>query len=416
MRATQAWPEIFSEVFCESDIGGSYPRKFYKTQCATPAAGARILFFAEPFSKKSCSRRRQVLSTQQFFAKPKLVCGCEEFRENRKQSRCCNWIQLPKKPIAGKPEVKAGRRQARSQNIRPTSSHSCLRVCGQLDKTSSQKRRMRDQENFPLARRFSRSLNNQETRKLKKQIIALTVALFATITGLHADVSYLLVQGPFGSSGTEKTFEWQVNYPTGYLQTGQDLFTAVFGSPSLDGTYTDAYGTPYNYYTAGNSTQGIGYIDFGSTTSSPPSIPVSPFAVSFTLGSTRVTMDSSYSPGWNYYVAGGGGPNGADYPSPLGVPYPDGSWDYSNDGALSRTLANGSFDAWVFGGTYPAATIDNGTNGGTNDDGSTSTGTNSPTTVNFATAKMLNVPEPGSATLLLSGAGVMMVLLKRRRS
>jgi hypothetical protein len=29
------------------------------------------------------------------------VCGREEFRENRKQLRCCNWIQLSNTPIAG---------------------------------------------------------------------------------------------------------------------------------------------------------------------------------------------------------------------------------------------------------------------------------------------------------------------------
>jgi hypothetical protein len=138
------------------------------------------LFFAAPFSKKSCPRRLQAVSTRQFFAKPKQACGCEEFRENRKQSRCCNWIQLPKKPIAGKPAVKAGRRQARSQNIRPQASHSCPRVCGRLGKTSSQKRRMGDYENFPIAWDFFRSLSNQETRKLKKQIvIALALGLLS---------------------------------------------------------------------------------------------------------------------------------------------------------------------------------------------------------------------------------------------
>jgi hypothetical protein len=235
---------------------------------------------------------------------------------------------------------------------------------------------------------------------MKKTIIAVAVALLAPLTGLRADTSYLLIQGPFGSGGGTDTFEWQVNYQAGALLTGQDLLNTVFGQPALNGTYSDDFGGIYNYYTAGNSAQGAGYIDFGSN----PSQLTAPFLAAVTLNSTTVAQDPSYSPGWNYYVAGEAG-------------HPDGAWTYSLGGSLTRTLVNGSFDAWVFGSTYPAATIYDGTVGGINDDGSTSTGVNAPMAADFAGAMVINiVPEPGSTALLLLGAAGLFELYKRRRA
>jgi len=234
---------------------------------------------------------------------------------------------------------------------------------------------------------------------MKKQIFALALALFAAFTGLHAQTgavsgttSYLLIQGPFGPDDAEETFKWQVNYPTGYLQSGQGLLNAVFGSPSFNGTYyTDPYGNSYPYWTAGNSTQGDGLIYY-------PQYGVF-FLASVTLDSTTVLQDPSYSPGWNYYVAGGG--------SNYGVGYPNGTWTYSNDGLGSRALAfpnNGSdsFDAWVFGSTdNPPAIF--------GDD-------NDPTAADFADAIVINiVPEPGSIALLALGAGGMLAVYRRRR-
>jgi hypothetical protein len=228
---------------------------------------------------------------------------------------------------------------------------------------------------------------------MKKKIITLASALFVTFTGLRADTSYLLIQGPFGAGGTLETFQWQVNYQIGALAwTGQDLLTAVFGTPTLNGTY--AFDSTLNYYKAGNSTQGVGYIDFGSQTTSPPSTPVSPFVVSFTLGSNTVAQDPSYSPGFNYYVAGGG--SAQTYPNA-------GAWTYSGDGLTTRTLANGSYDAWVYGNTYPAATV--------------AGAGNAPTTADFAGATVINVvPEPTGAALLLLGAGGLCAFSKRRRA
>jgi hypothetical protein len=72
--------------------------------------------------------------------------GREEFRENRKQLRCCNWIQLSNVPIIGQPVVKGERRQARSQNIRPTQLSFVPPYCADGSiKLLRKKRRMRDQ-------------------------------------------------------------------------------------------------------------------------------------------------------------------------------------------------------------------------------------------------------------------------------
>ena len=227
---------------------------------------------------------------------------------------------------------------------------------------------------------------------MKKKIITLAVALFAAAAGLRADTSYLLIQGPFGPLNAELTFKWQVNYPAGALIYGQDLINAVFGTPTPNGTYTDGFTFVYDYYTAGTSTQAAGYIDFGTT----PGTLTSPFLVSLTLGLTTVTQDPNYDPGFTYYVAGGGGAQ--TYPNA-------GTWSSSMDGTATRTLANGSYDAFVFGSTdYQMEAQISGT-------------TNTPTATNFIAATPINaVPEPASALLFLIGAGGLLALSKRRRA
>jgi hypothetical protein len=221
-----------------------------------------------------------------------------------------------------------------------------------------------------------------------KKLSVIVAALFAAVAGLRADTSYLLIQGPFGSGGAEATFKWQVIYPNGVLQYGRDLLSAVFGPPTLSGTYTDAFSGTYEYYTAGNATTGVGYIDFGTT----PGQLDTPLVISYTLGGVAVAMDSDYSPGYNYYVAGGSGAQ--NYPN-------SGAWTFSQDGTSTRTLADGSYDGWVYGNTFPEAPI-NGAG-------------NTPTTANFAGATVVVVPEPASAALLLLGMGGLLAL-KRRRS
>jgi len=221
---------------------------------------------------------------------------------------------------------------------------------------------------------------------MKKQIITLAVAFFAALTCLRADTSYLLIQGAFGPGGTEETFKWAVTYPTGYAISGQDLLTAVFGPATLNGTYSDDFGGTFPYYTAGNGTQGASYIDFAGGFGAP-------FLASVTLNSTTVAQDTSYNSTWSYYVAGGGSNLGNGYDN-------SGAWTFSQDGSLVRTPVDGSFDAWVFGPF--GVTVDG--------EG------NTPTAENFAGATALSIPEPGSTTLLLVGAGGLLAYFKKRRA
>jgi len=232
---------------------------------------------------------------------------------------------------------------------------------------------------------------------MKRLLITLAAAFCVASTGLSAEnTSYLLIQGPFGSSGAEETFEWQVEYPAGTLQTGQDLLNAVFGTPTLSGTYTNAFSETFNEYSAGNSSTGVSYIDYGTS----PNTLTEPFAISFSLDSEMVEQDTAYNNGWNYYVAGGGGGNGGDN---LGGPYANnGSWIYANDGSYSRNLANGSFDAWAFGSFNNPPGI---------------AGSNyAPTVPDFSGAIILLIPEPGGALLLILGASGLLILKRWRHA
>lgn len=227
---------------------------------------------------------------------------------------------------------------------------------------------------------------------MKKQLFALATAFFAILVNLRADTSYLLIQGPFGPDDAEETFKWQVNYPAGDLQDGQDLLNAVFGTPSFNGSYyTDLYGNSYQFRTAGSSAQADGFVyypQYGGL-----------YLASITLDSTTLLQDPSYSPGWNYYVAGGG--------SNYGAGYANGTWTYSNDGLASRSLTfpdnnSDSFDAWVFGSTDDPPAV-------AGDD-------NDPTAADFAGATVINVvPEPSGIVLAALGiAGLLARHWKRR--
>jgi hypothetical protein len=221
---------------------------------------------------------------------------------------------------------------------------------------------------------------------MKKYSAAIALSLLALLTQVQAGTYYLLVQGPFGSSGATETFKWQVNDPTGQLETGLDLLQAVFGPLSRSGSFSDNFNGTYDQYVAGNSTQGLSMIDFNNSNLTAP------FALSFTLDSTPVIMPPDYSLTWAYYVAGGG--------SNLGNGYDNlGAWTFSQDGALDRTLDDGSFDSWVFG-DFTAAVEGDG---------------NTPTAANFTGATVVNVPEPTSATLLVLGAGGTLAAFSRRR-
>jgi len=221
-----------------------------------------------------------------------------------------------------------------------------------------------------------------------KRLLTIAAAFFAVCAAVYADTSYLLFQGPFGSGGAEETFKFQVTYSTGSLVTGQDLLNYILGTPASNGTYTDAYGTPYPYFTSTNGANGAGYLDFSYGAGA------SLFAQSFTLNGTSVAMDPSYDPGWNYYVAGGSGSgNGGAYDN-------DGSWVFSNDGSDTRQIADGSFDGWVFG-----ASGANGENPAmiTGDD-------NAPDADNFAA-----VPEAESLVPVFVAMAGVWTLMRRRR-
>jgi hypothetical protein len=218
---------------------------------------------------------------------------------------------------------------------------------------------------------------------MKKLFLLLATSLCLTRFAI-ADTSYLLLQGPFGDLGAVETFQWQVNYTHGTLTTGQDLLNVVFGTPVDTGTL---YQSTYEIFSAGNNVQGAHYIDFGSGGSSL-------FAISFTMNSITKEQSAAWDPSWNYYVAGGAGGN-------HGGSYSSDSWTYSDDGITTRTLSDGSFDAWSFGENFPADPIMNGTT------------TYAPTTGNFSSAVVINVvPEPGSVAFLAAGG---LLLVRRRR-
>jgi len=237
-------------------------------------------------------------------------------------------------------------------------------------------------------------------------LIAVWLITSAFPAFLYADTSYLLIQGPFGSSGSTLTYKFQVNYPTGYLITGQDLLDAVFGNPVTAGTVqNDPIFGGLPYFVSGSSTTGATYASYD---------PGTYLDLSFTLHSIKVDTDDSTPAGtstlgWSYYVAGGAG-DGAIFTPPSTYSYgtyPNaGAWTFSNDGTGSRFLSNGSFDGWVYGSTGSdidftpvgnVATIDNTSNSDDPSDFSTRGANDIFVTVNVTLA--------GKYTILLSATG-----------
>jgi hypothetical protein len=259
---------------------------------------------------------------------------------------------------------------------------------------------------------------------MKQKIAILMAAWLITSASLHADVSYLLIQGPFGSGGATESYKWQVDYPTGSLITGQDLLDSIFGTPVADGAVqNDPDFGGYPYFTSTSPTNpgfGATYASFG---------PGDYFALSFTINSITIdtndlTSATSPSPGgtsttgWNYYVAGGNG-NGAIFTPPgtfsYGA-YPAGEWGFSNDAADTRFLSNDSFDGWIYGDTGLNSDFLPATSGSTTaviDDSS-----NSDDPLDFSNngandfLAVVNVPEPAAPVLL---CGALAVIAFRRR-
>jgi hypothetical protein len=78
----------------------------------SPASWARATGSNSAAKKKLACGAALFLRSTQFFASSTLADRWKEFRENRKQLRCCNWIQLPTSQSPDDPAVKAGRRMA----------------------------------------------------------------------------------------------------------------------------------------------------------------------------------------------------------------------------------------------------------------------------------------------------------------
>lgn len=191
---------------------------------------------------------------------------------------------------------------------------------------------------------------------MKKQISIIAALLLAVCGSVQADTSYLLIQGPFGTSGAVETFKWQVNYTAGEITTGFDLLTMALSSQELQYTPDSGYGA---------------------------------FVNGFTLGGTSVPSNYPTAT-WLYYSA-----------EVAGNP-----WTYSEVGASSRDLVDGSFDGWVYG----VSTCNPDTWALTYSDPIVGTG-NMPTTENFSIATNIEVvPEPSSIALIFAGAGGLLVL------
>ena len=227
---------------------------------------------------------------------------------------------------------------------------------------------------------------------------------------LHAttDSSYLLIQGPFGSGDSTESYKWQVNYPAGSLSTGQDLFNAVFGVPVLTtGTYA---GRPVLQSQSSAGT--VDYVDytFGNE------------VLSITINGVTKELTPDGGTSWVYYVAGGTGDNAVLVDPPFGFAYgaySSGAWNFSEDGADSRYLADSSYDGYVFGNNgynppyLPAAAIDDST-GATGPLSSEFTKTDSSDFFTVVTA----VPEPATPAFLGVAAilGALVCWKKKARS
>lgn len=236
-------------------------------------------------------------------------------------------------------------------------------------------------------------------RSLIQTAILIAFLAASGLLAARADTSYLLIQGPFGSGSTTQTYKWQVNYTPGELSTGFDLLNAVFGTPVLTGSYTDAYSDNYPEYTSSKDGNSVQYYYYTSSSFSGYS------PISFTLGGTYVLQDPTYDPGWGYYVAGGTGTySGTSYQN-------NGSWTFSSDGASARALANGSYDGWVFGAAFPDpnATIDD-----SNSDADP-VQSEFTTTDSSAFYQIVDIPEPGAPLLLLAAAGLLAASSRLRK-
>jgi hypothetical protein len=181
----------------------------------------------------------------------------------------------------------------------------------------------------------------------RRSLSRLAFVLLIAASPARGAVSYLLIQGEFDSShaGLE-TSRWAVTYDPAVLTTSQDLLDRVFGTPKLVSGTTDRYETDPTSWAADGSTWKVSYKNDAS---------YGLFVDHFIRNNVALNSNFGSNLGWNLDVAGGGGFSGSDY---SGADYASGIWTYSNDGSGSRTLANNSIDAWVYGDTGTYSTVD----------------------------------------------------------
>jgi hypothetical protein len=219
----------------------------------------------------------------------------KEFRENRKQLRCCNWIQLPNRQSPDISVVKAGRRrvviehssnarsppEARSQNISSICSHSRRRVCGPARQNFFVKKKnegskavtARPQASFrwicPGACRKAFGLFFTTRDQMKNHISALFLgALLAPLGVVHAQDNFAdQVISYSAGTGINSSFE------TASAALGMPVSSATITAPPFlntdlvgvgnGGQLTLAFNTPITNNSAGHA-GGMDFTIFGN--------------------------------------------------------------------------------------------------------------------------------------------------------
>ncbi|CAN5911719.1 hypothetical protein BH11VER1_BH11VER1_14000 [soil metagenome] len=182
--------------------------------------------------------------------------------------------------------------------------------------------------------------------RFNTSLASLILAIVLSTNAAQGAVSYLLIQGNFDGVAGMESSRWAVTYDPSFDYdndpdtnlTGFDLLNFVLGTPSL--VSGSNYQTAITTWAADGTTWQTNYTKF----SIGYQMTTQTITTSSLVTPTSLTINPALNLGWNYYVAGGGG----DY---SGAAYNSSTWSVANDGMNTRTLANGSFDAWVFGTT-----------------------------------------------------------------
>ncbi len=214
----------------------------------------------------------------------------------------------------------------------------------------------------------------------------------------EAATSYMMIRGPFGAAGSTETHQFRFEYTGSQVVNGLSLLSTLFGTPVDAGTLYE--GNPY--FTANGGILGTensaAYVNYGTA--------MAPYLFIASLKLHNVEVDpppydwgAPFNPAWIYYTS----PNSST------------AWAESWVGAAERTLTDGSFDAWVYGGFDSAGLSVSDVN------------TVPPSSASFGSLTNLlysggglsvygvaaAVPEPGR--MLLLGVGGVALVFRRRR-